>query len=87
MSGSAGKSSSDSENKSSFNQDVWGPQGDALQGLYGQLSNLFNQSNTGMQGQIPGAVGDMQGIFGAANPAWQQQLGGGAYQGMDLQGQ
>jgi len=89
MSGSLGKSESDSssDNFSNFNQNVWGPQGNALQNMYGQLGGLFNQSNTGMQNQIPGAVQQQQGVFGDANNAWQQQLQGGAYQGMDLQGQ
>lgn len=86
MGGSLGKSESSAQNQSNFNQNVWGPQGDALQGLYGQLGGLFNQTNQGMQDQIPGAVDNMQGIFNTSNPAWQQQLEGGAYQGMDLQG-
>ncbi len=85
MSGSLGKSKSDSKTKGQFDQNVWGPQGDALQGLYSQAGGLFNQTNQGMQGQIPGAVDQQQGIFNQANPAWQQQLGGGAFQGMPLQ--
>ena len=40
-----------------------------------------------MQGQIPGAIDQQQGVFNDANPAWQNQLQGGAYSGMDLQGQ
>jgi len=87
MGGSAGKSESDSSNNSSFDQSVWGPQGDALQGLYSQLGGIFNQANQGMQGQIGGATGNMNNIFNQANSAWGQQLGGGAYEGMDLQNQ
>jgi hypothetical protein len=85
--GSLGKSESDESNQSQFNQNVWEPQGNALQGLYGQMGNLFNQTNNQVQGQIPGAVGQQQDVFNQANPAWQQQLGGGAFQGMDLQNQ
>lgn len=87
MGGSAGKSKSDSNNDSKFQQQVWETQGDALGNLYNQLGGLFNKSYSGMRSQIPGAVDQQQGVFDAANPAWQQQLGGGAYQGMDLQNQ
>ena len=84
MGGSAGKSESDSN--TGFQSEVWGPQGDALKGLYGQLGNLFTQSNQGMQNQIPGAVNGMKGVTDAATPHWQKQMEGGAYSGMDLQG-
>ena len=83
---SVGKSGSDNQNSATFGQDVWGGQGDALQNLYGQIGGLFGQTNQGMQSQIPGAVENQQGVFDAANPAWQNQMAGGAYQGMDLQG-
>ena len=72
-------------NQSQFGQNVWGPQGAALTNLYQALGGIFDQSSGGMQGQIPGAVGQQQGIFNAANPAWQQQMAGGAYGGMPLQ--
>lgn len=87
MGGSAGKSESSANSGSQFNQDVWGPQGGALSGMYGDQGSLWDQTNSQMQGQIPGAINDQQGIFDAANPAWQQQLQGGAYAGMDLQNQ
>ena len=73
-------------NRSQFGQNVFGPQSGALSNMYGQTGGLFDQTNQQMQGQIPGAINQMQGVFNNANPAWQQQLGGGAYQGMDLQG-
>lgn len=84
MGGSAGKSESSSGNQ--FSQDVWGPQGDALQGLYGQIGNAMGKGMQGMNNRLEGAADAQQGIADTANPAWQQQLGGGAYQGMDLQG-
>jgi len=83
MGGSSSKS--DSESGSQFSQDVWGPQGSALQDLYSSIGGLFGQTNEGMQGQIPGAVGGMQGITDTADPAWQSQLAGGAYKDMGLQ--
>ena len=86
MSGSFGKSNSDSQNNSNFNQDVWGGQGGALQNMYGSMGNLFNQTNNQMQGQIPGAIQQQQGVFNDANQNWNNQMQGGAFQGMDLQG-
>lgn len=86
MSGSLGKSESDSSNQSQFNQNVWGPQGDALQNLYGQIGGLFNQSNNQVQSQIPGAVDQQNQVFNQSNQGALDQLGGGAYKGLDLQG-
>jgi len=89
MGGSAslGKSKAKNSSGQSFEQNVYGPQSNALEQLYGQVGNLFNQTNLGMQNQIPGAVNNMQNIQNQAMPAWQQQMQGGAYQGMDLQNQ
>lgn len=84
--GSLGKSESESGSESSFDQNVWGPQGAALQNLYGQLGGLFGQTTSGMQGAIPGAVGNIQQAFQQAMHGVGQQMGGGAYQGLDLQG-
>ena len=86
MGGSVGKSESEAENAANFDQKVWSGQTPALQDLYGQVGNLFGQTTSGMQGQTPGAVAQQQQVFDQSQPAWQQQMGGGAYQGMDLQG-
>ena len=75
------------QNQSQFGQNVWGPQSAALQNLYGDIGGLFGQTNQGIQGQIPEAVSQQQGIFNAANPAWQNQMQGGAFAGMNLQDQ
>lgn len=83
MGGSSSKS--DSESSSGFNQDVWGPQGSALQNLYSQAGNLFGSTNSGMQGQIPGAVNQMNQVTDQTNPFWQNQMEGGAYKDMNLQ--
>lgn len=79
------ESSSSQDAGSQFQQEVFGPQKTALRQLYGQLGGLFGQTMAGMQGQIPDAVGQQQQIFGAAMPAFQQQLQGGAFAGMPLQ--
>lgn len=83
--GSLGKSESESSNQGQFNQDVWGPQGSALQGLYGGLANLFGQSNQQMQAQIPGAINQQNQIFDQAQQGMNRQLQGGAFGGMPLQ--
>lgn len=85
--GSLGKSESSASQGAQFGQDVFGPQAGALSGLYGSLANLFGQTNNQMQQQIPGAVGQQQAIYEGAMPAWQQQMQGGAFQGMPLQQQ
>lgn len=79
-------SKSDSESESEYSQDVWGPQGDALKELYSNVGGLFGQTNTGMQGQIPGAVDQMNQVMASADPTWKDQMAGGVYQDMGLQG-
>ena len=81
---SAGKSKAKNSNESSFQQNVWDPQSQALNNLYSQVGQLFGQTNSGMQGQIPGAVNNMQNINQQAMPAWQNQLQGGAYSGLGI---
>jgi len=74
-------------NQSQFQQNVWSPQSQALSQLYGNMSGLFGPTVGDSVGQIPGAVAQQVGVFDQATPAWQQQMGGGAYQGMNLQDQ
>lgn len=85
MGGGKSESSSSQAGQTAFNQDVWGPQGNALRNLYGQLGGLFGQTNQQMQQQIPGAIEQQQQIFDQSMPAFQQQLQGGAFAGMPLQ--
>ena len=80
---SLGGSKSDSDSKSNFDQNVWGAQSPYLTGMYGDAANLFGTSNAGMQGMIPWATNNMQGIFNQSNPYWNQQMQGGAYSGVD----
>jgi len=82
---SGGHSKSESENETGFKQDVWGPQSTALTQMYGQMPGVFNQTNTGIQSLTPGATDWMQGVQNQSQPFWQQQMGGGAFEGMDLQ--
>lgn len=86
MSGSMGKSESQAQEGAKFDQNVWKPQGNALQNLYGQMGGLFGSTNQQMQGQIPGAIDQQQQIFQGSMAPWQQQMQGGAFAGMDTQG-
>ena len=85
MGGSLSSSDSSSEQGGTFNQSVWNP--GAIQEMQSQFNQMFPQTLSSMQQMQPGATQQMQGVFDQSQPAWQQQMGGGAYQGMDLQNQ
>lgn len=85
-SGAFGKSENDSSQNSNFNQNVWGGQAPFLQSMYGQAGNMFNQGIPGMLGSMNKGASMMPQIPGMMNPAWQNQMQGGAYSGMDLTG-
>jgi len=87
MLGDSSSSESSQSQTGEWSQDVWEGQSPFLKQMYGQAGDLFNWGNQGMQGLTPGAVGGMQDIFNQSNPYWQNQMQGGAYQGMDLQNQ
>jgi len=87
MGGSLGKSESESEQGAQFGQNVWAPQGQALQQLYGGLQGLFGQGVDQMQQMQPGAAGQMQDVYQQSMAPWQQQMQGGAFAGMPLQQQ
>ena len=80
---SKGNSKSNSSSSGGFNQGIYPVQGGALEQLYGNAGDLFGQTTSGMQGQLPGATDYMNQIAQGAQPAWQQQLGGGAYDGIN----
>lgn len=80
MGGSKGGNQSSSRGNQS--QNVWQPQGDALQGLYGNAENLWG--NNGMyQGYLNNIAQNlgpyMQNIMQSGQGGMDQQLGGGAY--------
>jgi len=82
MGGSVGKSESSSGNQ--FGQNVFNPGGQER--MQNQLGGLWNQGQAG-RGMMNRAEEGMRDITNTARPAWEQQMGGGAYQGMDLQNQ
>ena len=85
--GGASGSTSNSSNEGSYQDKVWGGQTGALQDLYQGAQDLFGKTNAGMQNLQGGATQNMQDTFNQANPAWQDQLQGGAYRDMGLQNQ
>lgn len=85
MGGSSSKSDSSSGSSMEYDQNVFGSQADALQGLYDQASSLFGQNTQGMQALQGGAEQNMQDIYGQANVGVQDQMAGGVYQDMGLQ--
>jgi hypothetical protein len=84
MGGSAGASSnkSKSSGSSSSEQEVWQPQGDALQNLWGQANDLFGQGGQ-YQGQFNNVAQNLSPFFNQVNQGamggYQDQLGGGAF--------
>lgn len=85
MGASAGKSESESESGAEFSQDVWGPQGGALQDLYSNVSNLFGDTVAGgMNRVIQEIPRNMQAVEEFTRPALAHQMWGGAYRDMQL---
>lgn len=80
MGGSFGKSKNEANN--SFNQNVWGPQGNALQQLY---QAAFGQLNSGsgttdkINGSADWASNALQNLFGNASNQQNNLAGGGAF--------
>ena len=77
---------SKSEGSSGASQQVFGPQSEALEDLYGQAGTLFGQTTRRMGPYMRPAAGTAQQIQSYAMEPWRQQLGGGVYQGMGLPG-
>lgn len=83
-SGSLGSNKSSSGSSGGFNQDVWGPQGEALQGLYSSVGNLFSGLNSSMMPRVETAAGMNNDFTNQAAPAWQNQMQGGAYSDLNI---
>ena len=82
--GSFNKGESSADSNSKFNQNVWGPQGDALKQLYSNAGSLFSNLGNQMVNQIPGSADYANQIAQGSMPAWQNQLQGGAYSGLGI---
>ena len=69
-----------------FNQNVWEPQANRLNQVYGMGNRAAKSATQGINDLTPGVAQNMQEIYGATQPAWQNQMQGGVYGNMDLQG-
>lgn len=93
MSGQSSKSNSLSQNiasmlssggaNNSFSQDVYGGQQGALGDLYKQAQSLFTGNQGALNQGVNQAVGNTQNVYNSANPAWNKQLQGGQFSGIN----
>lgn len=67
-------------NTAAFGQNIYAPQGGALQQYYNRLGSAYDTSNE----QVPGVQNAVNKISGQAQNTWGNQLSGGAYRGMQL---
>ena len=78
MGGSVGGNKSDSSANS--NQNVWGPQGNALQGMYDQASQLWGNQQGGQLDDIAENLGGYnQDVMDGAMGGYNSQMGGGSF--------
>lgn len=81
MGGSANTGKNESSSSSVSSQDVWGPQGEALQQLYGSAADLFSNIDnftSPVSDLSSNLVPYMQGITSDATGAYQDMLSGGS---------
>ena len=83
MSGGGNYSSSNANNQSQFQQKIPKWQSDALTKMYGAAESAYGNVGNTINQQMGGAQDYINQTNQAAMPEWQNQLGGGVYQGMD----
>ena len=86
MGASSGKSNNQSQNQTSFSQNIPQFQQSALSQLYGAAQSLFGLTNSQTSAAQPGAQSIVSGAANAALPALQSNLNGGAYAGLNTGG-
>jgi len=79
-----GKQKQSSNNISQMSQNIFGPQGNALSNLYNTAGNVFNQNQAVSNNGQLFAQQQARQVADQANPAWQQQLNGGATANLGL---
>jgi hypothetical protein len=79
---STGGSNNLSFSNSKFNQDVYKPQGNALQNLWNNAQSQYDRLAGGMEAQLPGAVAGANQAFNTALGQATNLGAGGAYQGI-----
>ncbi len=88
MSGSlsGNRQSAKSHDMSQMAQYINSPQNAALANLYGSAQQVFNNNQGSVDAGRNVAMQNAQNVMNTAMPAWQNQLNGGAYQGIDAGG-
>lgn len=72
--------------KQKSSQQVWGPQADALKGLYGNVSDYYQANNPYLNAGLTAGASSIPGITGytdQALPAWSNFLAGGSFSGFN----
>ena len=75
-----------SKEYTSSTQQVWGPQADALEGLYGGAEDWYSQNNQSIQDAAGTAGMYSNAALGAVAQPWMQNLQGGNLAGYDIAG-
>ena len=83
MSGGGNYSESSANNQSSFKQKIPKWQSDALTQMYNAAAGTYGNVGNTINQQMGGAQDYINRTNQSAMPEWQNQLGGGVYQGMD----
>lgn len=81
MGAQGGVSHSGSKSENQSNQRVWGPQGDALRGLFDEAQNLYNNSDfyrSNIDNMIGGMSRNLQDISSGAQGGYERMLSGGS---------
>jgi hypothetical protein len=73
---------SKNKSKGSSIQNIWDPQGQALEGMYGSAADTYDATRgSGLEGQrlAPGAEGRMGDVYNLGMGGMEGQMGGGSY--------
>jgi len=82
------RTQSDAASQQQFDQNVWAPQGQALQNMYGNINGLFgNTIGNSAKGNTKGGTSAAHSVFSPLSSAMSNNMAGGAYQNLDLQNQ
>jgi hypothetical protein len=74
---------SNGSSNNQFSQNLWGGQQGALSDLYKQAQNLFSGNQGALNKGVNQAVGNTQGVYNSSAPAWNKQLQGGQFSGVN----
>lgn len=80
----AGSQKQSAQNSSQMSQNVFGPQATALNTLYPTAIDIFGRNQPASDQGRNFAFGQAQQTANAAQPAWQQQLAGGAFANLGI---